>query len=781
MSIIGYTKDGADAAFAGAPPSGTADGTVAVVQGGSYVPVAQIPVGAVPDLSGSYAAVVKAATGVLATDTATLNAAITAAAGGRIRVPAGTYVLENVQVTGKAHLVLDEGAVLQHRAGATLPMLKLSGTSLRVEGGTLDGNQQNQTNRFLDLINGAVGYGSRIVVKNADVINGQRSLAYMTNFGGFASFEGCKFTGQAEHDGTLGHETFTVAVESGQEAPAATGFIRYSKNRHYGTTTPAIPGGSPGGLFVAVNGYDATGGGLPGSDGFANGNMSTVEAIGNYFYGYGQDAGGNDIGPLHFYPSTRGVRIIGNYFYGCGFSAIAAKSVEDFICDDNIILNGQTSSGNTSSEGAISYVPGYQAGALSRPRATLTGNIIINPGGQASDNQQACINIGGTATSLATDVICSTNVMAGGGIGIRIDRVINATLADNQIYGGTTSSTHIDHGISITNATGDVLIRGGRIECSNGHGVLANQGNSAATICMDGVTVTQDSASYYGAALLGVGTAKFTGCNFRAAGTAVRVATDGTNNVGLLAWDESNTVLTGAISITWANVTAARGQLVSTNTPVGNVTPAVAGTTYRQTNGTGAGILWVALGTTSSTWTELLATSAGAAAVNNLLGWAYDGSFAVAANTIAGAGVLEVVRVPLLGGGSLSKVFFQVSGAGSGLTAGECFIGVYDDNGNLIGQSADLSTTLASAGNKTVSLTAATTTLTPGAFVDVALLWNGTTGPTIRGINGTGMLNLGLTAVADYRYATAGSGLTALPATLPTKAAATTEPWFGVN
>jgi hypothetical protein len=157
------------------------------------------------------------------------------------------------------------------------------------------------------------------------------------------------------------------------------------------------------------------------------------------------------------------------------------------------------------------------------------------------------------------------------------------------------------------------------------------------------------------------------------------------NNVGHLAYADDNTFLTGTVSITWAQIDKASGHLAAGNTPLNTVTPALVGTTYRQTNGTGDGILWMALGTMSSSWSKVLSASAGTAAANKLLGMTYDPVAAITAQAASTAGVLQLAKVQMLGGGSVSKVYFQVATAGASLTAGQCYIGVYDSAGNLIG------------------------------------------------------------------------------------------------
>lgn len=720
-------------------------------------------------------------TGVEATDSAAVLAAITTAAGKQVRFAVGTYVLDNVAVTATANLLLDPGTTLLAKPNASNSMFNFTGTYFKLRGGTVDGNKSNQSGRPY-IFTGAVQSGKTFDVAGVTFQNTVASVAYISLFAGLASIEHCTFSGQAEHDGTAGHSTTIMTIISGQGG--AKGYIRFNHNRAIGTVTPALTGGSPGGIFCAVNGYVA---GAPGSEGFAEGNGTTLEAIGNYFYGYGQNCGGDDVSPIHTYPCIAGARIIGNYFEGCGFCAISAKSVQDFECSNNYVVNGQYNAQNVSSEGAISYVPGYQAASISRPRAVITGNIITDPGGESVAVKQNGISVHGTNTSLATDLIIANNVITRAGSGIQIDWTKNAVITGNIIVGASDGAANAELGINFNHLSGDITISDNEIRVFNGNGLSCVSGNcTTAKFFVSDNHIT--NANNYGAALLGVALAKFSGNTFDAtSGVPVYITEDpSNNNTAWLAWDQTNTVLAGTAIFVYAHIDKATGYLQYSGSPVGVVVPGEVGTMYRQTNGTTDGILWYAQDVTSTSWTKIVnLPTAGVAAANRMIAQTFDPALAGLAQTAAAAGVLSLAKVRLLGGGVITNIWFSIAVAGTGLTAGRCFIGVYDASNNLLGTSADMAAVFATTDNKSVALITPTAFLPAGTEVFVGWFWNGSTGPQFRGFNGTGISNIGIIAATDSRYATGGSGYTtALPATCPTKTAsngANSEPWIGVS
>jgi hypothetical protein len=702
-------------------------------------------------------------------DTASFRAAVVAAAGKPINVPAGPYVLNSLLIDAKARFMLDDAAVLK-LAPNSPQMFSYTGTVLVVRGGTIDGNRLNQTGRPV-IFAGNVSEGDVINFARVTFKSTTKAAFYIQTFGGFASIIDCEFSDMAEHTGTGDNQTEVLTVTDGQVG--ARGLLRFNRNRVFGTVTPALDGANPGGLFLASS--------VANGD---TGNESMLECKDNYFYGIGQNFGPTDISAIHFYPAWTGAIITGNTFEQPSYSAITAKCVRDFICTDNQFFGGAINAQNFATEGVIGYAPGYHAASNQRPRAIIANNIIDNPGGESTANRQCGINIAGTPTSHATDVLVLGNVINGGGTGIRTINLDDGVYFGNIINGDDSAAAGSQHGMTFDLCYGEIMVDGNMIKTKNGHAIRATVGCATARFTLQGNKLKNSAVGYAGAIMRGMSFLKVTGNEFDVVTQAFNAQSDGTNKVGWLAWDASNTVVSGSVSIDFAGgVTKATGQLIDVGTPVGTVTPGEVGTTYRQLDGTGDGIMWMATGTTSSTWTKMLSIAAGPASANRLLAYTYDPIMAAIAQAAGTAGVLNVAKVQMLGGGIVSKVVFHVSTAGAGLTAGQCLIGVYDSSWALIVETDDLSTMLASTGAKTVSLASATTSQPPGAEVFVALLWNGTTGPQLRGFNGTGQPNMGISALADMRFATSGSGLTDLPATMGTKAVsgAPATPWFGLS
>lgn len=82
--------------------------------------------------------------------------------------------------------------------------------------------------------------------------------------------------------------------------------------------------------------------------------------------------------------------------------------------------------------------------------------------------------------------------------------------------------------------------------------------------------------------------------------------------------------------------------------------------------------------------------------------------------------------------GYLARVTVYVGTAGSGNTADQCFVALYDtDTGTELARSADLGTGFNTTGYRTVDLTTRTRVFRPGELVGVKLLWNGTTPPQL--------------------------------------------------
>lgn len=166
---------------------------------------------------------------------------------------------------------------------------------------------------------------------------------------------------------------------------------------------------------------------------------------------------------------------------------------------------------------------------------------------------------------------------------------------------------------------------------------------------------------------------------------------------------------------------------------------------------------------------------------SGLLSWAYDPAFS-STGQLTVSGTLYLAKVPVRALEPITKVWWNASTAGASATAGQNFAGVYDSSGNRIG-SVGVDAQVTSANTPvSVTLSSPYTPTQPG-FVWVALLFNATTPPTLLRTNGstTATNNAGLSASA-YRFATNGTGLTALPSTVtPGSNALGPSIWAGVS
>lgn len=530
-------------------------------------------------------------------DSAAFQAALDAADGRTVIVPPGDYLVGWIQVT-RASIRMDDGARLIHLSGGALPIFNLSmeaGQSLKIRGGTIDGQKDTIAGRP-PIVLAELMQGRSLDIEGV-TFDGIKFAAYrLRNFGGYLNFSHNRIINHAQHGPNAGETSVVGTITNGQEGVKGT--IRTNHNWHFFDEALTGPGAAPGGYFHATS-PDVGGGATP------NGNLSTWEATGNYFYGYGQfggpGGGTGDISPLHTYPTFAGARWTNNYFEMCGFPAMSGKSVQDFVCTGNVILNGRVDERNVASEGAISYVPGYQAGSLSRPRAVIANNVITDPGGQPGQGQTG-IAIKGTTTSSATEVVCTGNVIHTNGPGISLVQVDDAVIANNLIrcVGGPGTG----HGIQLASVTGKVLIQGNSVQVEHGNAIHSPTAQPEMELTILGNELHDVRSDTGAVALIRDCTIlKFSGNVFKKpAGQMVNIA--GATSLGMLAWDESNTFEgSTTVSINWTNIATGSGQLIGHNsTPVGNVRAAYQGVTYRPAGG---GVTFVATGTGPGDWTEL--------------------------------------------------------------------------------------------------------------------------------------------------------------------------------
>lgn len=171
-------------------------------------------------------------------------------------------------------------------------------------------------------------------------------------------------------------------------------------------------------------------------------------------------------------------------------------------------------------------------------------------------------------------------------------------------------------------------------------------------------------------------------------------------------------------------------------------------------------------------------------AAQNLTAWSYDPSGAVNAILLT-SGTIYLAKLHIPADAAVTKLYWWMPVAGASVTAGQNFGGLYSSAGaRLVQADADAKVT-ATAGLQTLTL--ASTALTAGSFVWAALVFNAGTAPTLAYASGatgaTTALNVGLTA-ATFRYATAGTGQTALPSSITpasNSASAIAGPWVAIG
>lgn len=143
--------------------------------------------------------------------------------------------------------------------------------------------------------------------------------------------------------------------------------------------------------------------------------------------------------------------------------------------------------------------------------------------------------------------------------------------------------------------------------------------------------------------------------------------------------------------------------------------------------------------------------------------WSYD-PFTNSATTALSTGVVYMTRIKVPKDVAVTQIHYGVFASGSGLTAGQNFVGIYNSAGTLLVTSADQTAAWGTTGAKATTIP--TTILTAGTY-DIAILTNATTtGITI--VRGTAVgaaspiLNANL-ATANLRSSTSGTGQTSLP------------------
>jgi len=111
----------------------------------------------------------------------------------------------------------------------------------------------------------------------------------------------------------------------------------------------------------------------------------------------------------------------------------------------------------------------------------------------------------------------------------------------------------------------------------------------------------------------------------------------------------------------------------------------------------------------------------------NYLGWNYDPAIAYLANVLLPAGKQHLMLLEVKQACTITNVCLHVGVAGSGLTSGQCFAGLFDHTGAILSATADKSTNWQTTGLKQMALSAPQSV--PAGLYYVGIFGNGTTMP----------------------------------------------------
>ncbi len=168
---------------------------------------------------------------------------------------------------------------------------------------------------------------------------------------------------------------------------------------------------------------------------------------------------------------------------------------------------------------------------------------------------------------------------------------------------------------------------------------------------------------------------------------------------------------------------------------------------------------------------------------HQLAGWSFDPVKIQAGVIQLGGGTLQVARVKVTNALQLSTLYMNVTLGGLTLVSGRNYCGFYSDAGQLLGQTADMTTAWSTPGLKAMPIQGGPLQVTPWTWYKIAWYTNGLTVPSLsRGMNVSAtVLNAGMSGTT-LRFSTADTGLTtALPATIGTQTAADIAWWVAVG
>ncbi|MER5875467.1 hypothetical protein ABT119_06000 [Streptomyces sp. NPDC001910] len=150
---------------------------------------------------------------------------------------------------------------------------------------------------------------------------------------------------------------------------------------------------------------------------------------------------------------------------------------------------------------------------------------------------------------------------------------------------------------------------------------------------------------------------------------------------------------------------------------------------------------------------------------HGLLTWTADPGVISGSGFVLTSGQVYLSKLKIVNRSTIvSTIVYLVSTAGTSLTSGQCFVGLYDSNGTRLATSADQATAMASTGTKTAAITPQT--LAVGTYYVAFLAVSTGTAPNVAGAAGnTSVTNINL-ATAASRSLTTAAGNTSLPSSI---------------
>lgn len=163
---------------------------------------------------------------------------------------------------------------------------------------------------------------------------------------------------------------------------------------------------------------------------------------------------------------------------------------------------------------------------------------------------------------------------------------------------------------------------------------------------------------------------------------------------------------------------------------------------------------------------------------HGLLAWSFDNSQAVSTLIVGTAGRLHTVRLPINRPVLVTAIQMSLSTVGATLTAGQNFAMIFDESGNRVGITADMST-LWSASPANLDMTLTAPVQINGPFCHVGFYANGSTLPTFRvSTNATSFVGSANLGSGTYRYGMSTSSLTSTPPSVVGTISSPSFPWW---